>query len=397
MSWKIATPLLDLTSGPAPSIVGGEHVSDASSYLEIGPEFSISSIFLFCAVLYGGLGALWLVFKQLPKESQEGSVQHTGLLCITFGSMSLGMHLLNKSLVTALAAPCLITGIQMLASAVAIIIMQWDKIKETEHKQALVWMIVPGLFASMLISSFYTYSLMNLSFFTIVRNLAPMVCLPVEYMTMPAGEKPQVTLPIVTSLVIMLVGAAVFGYDTVSFSLLGILAAVLNMLFGVADRVVQRRLLVSECKGIPVESCTFLNNSVGLLPAVLAAFMTGEVASIPSNTQVLASWQDPQMLALMVLSCAIGLGISYFGLACQKAVSATSVMVIQNIVKVGVVMVGVGFFGDNLTSPMAITGILLSLGGSLYYSKIQLDMKSAAVKKDGEGIPFGKKDVKAAV
>merc|ERR1719262_643940 len=196
--------------------------------------------------------------------------------------------------------------------------MQFENISQTEYKHALIWMIVPGIFASMLISSFYTYSLMNLSFFTIVRNLAPMVCLPIEYMTMPAGEKPQVTFPIVASLVIMLIGAAVFGYDTVSFSLLGILAAVLNMLFGVADRVVQRRLLVSECKGIPVESCTFLNNSVGLLPAVLAAFMTGEVAKIPSNPTVLASWKDPKIIALMVLSCAIGLGISYFGLACQK-------------------------------------------------------------------------------
>merc|ERR1719440_1438191 len=113
--------------------------------------------------------------------------------------------------------------------------------------------------------------------------------------------------------------------------------------------------------------------------------MTGEVAKIPANAPVLASWKDPKIVALMALSCAIGLGLSYFGLAVQKAVSATSVMVIQNIVKVGVVMVGVTFFGDSLKSPMACAGIALSLGGSLYYSKIQIDMKNAAAKKADEG------------
>merc|ERR1719231_1189039 len=113
--------------------------------------------------------------------------------------------------------------------------------------------------------------------------------------------------------------------------------------------------------------------------------MTGEVAKVPANAALAASWKDPKILALMALSCAIGLGISYFGLACQKAVSATSVMVIQNIVKVGVVMVGVTFFGDSLKSPMACAGIALSLGGSLYYSKIQIDMKNAAAKKVDEG------------
>merc|ERR1719379_2792401 len=101
----------------------------SGAFLELlsAPEMNISSIFLFCAVLYGGIAALWLLFKQLPKESQEGSVQHTGLLCLTFGSMSLGMHLLNKCLV----------------AAVAICAMQWEKIIKSEQKQVLMWMIVP--------------------------------------------------------------------------------------------------------------------------------------------------------------------------------------------------------------------------------------------------------------
>jgi len=392
MSWKIATPMLDLTSGPAANMA--EEHSPGSAFIELanGPNMDTTSIFIFCAVLYGGIAALWLLFKQMKAE--EGSVQHTGLLCVTFGSMSLGMHLLNKSLVTALDAPCLITGIQMLVAAVAMGAMQWEKIMQTEGKHAMVWMIVPGIFAAMLISSFYTYAFMNLSFFTIVRNLGPIVCLPIEYMAMPAGEKPQVTIPIVASMVIMVMGAVVYGYDSVSFSVIGVLFAVMNMIFAVSDRLVQRRLMVSECKGIAVESCTFLNNSVGLLPAVLAAFMTGEVAKIPGNAAAVASWTDPKIIALTALSCAIGLGISYFGLACQKAVSATSVMVIQNIVKVGVVMVGVGFFGDSLKSPLAVAGISLSLGGSLYYSKIQIDMKNASAKKvddpPKEGTPLKK-------
>merc|ERR1719379_2389028 len=100
--------------------------------------------------------------------NQEGSVTHTALICTTFASMSLGMNLLNKSLVTALQAPCLITAIQMLATVISLVLLQRQKLFEIGWKHR-VWLVVPCLFAGMLLSSLFTYQYMNLSMYTIIR------------------------------------------------------------------------------------------------------------------------------------------------------------------------------------------------------------------------------------
>merc|ERR1719378_1110208 len=92
---------------------------------------------------------------------------------------------------------------------------------------------------------------------------------------------------------------------------------------------------------------------------------------------------DPKILVLLGLSGAIGLGIGYYGFACQKAISATSFLVLQNISKVAVVGMGIVFFHDPIKSPSAMAGLLLSLGGSYLYGKSQMDLAEelAAEKK----------------
>jgi len=253
--------------------------------------------------------------------------------------------------------------------------MQWEKILKFERKH-MIWMVVPFLFTTMLVSSLYSYQYMNLAFFTIVRNLGPMVCLPIECAILSEKERPNVTKPMVFSMLTMLLGAILYSYDSVSISLIGLAAAGINMTFGISDRLLQRRLMISECKDMPTEACAFMNNFVGMFPAVGCAMLVGEVTK-STSVAFAANWTDPKVLVLIALSCAIGVGISYFGLATQRAVSATSVMIIQNIVKVGVIAMGAVFFGDTLTSPIAGAGIILSFAGSIQYSKIQMDLKVA--------------------
>merc|ERR1719235_1246037 len=102
-----------------------------------------------------------------------------------------------------------------------------------------------------------------------------------------------------------------------------------------------------------------------MIPAIALAYFSDEMNQAMHGSNK-AMWMEPKILALLVLSCAIGLGISYFGLAAQKAVSATSIMVIQNMVKVFVIVSGAVYFHDQLRSQMMLWGICLSLGGSLY-------------------------------
>merc|ERR1719465_63317 len=119
-----------------------------------------------------------------------------------------------------------------------------------------------------------------------------------------------------------------------------------------------------------------------MIPTLAMAFLTGEAAKA-SEMGIYANWADPKVLILLVLSGAIGLGIGYYGFACQKVISATSFLVLQNISKVAVVSAGIVVFQDPIRSPLAVAGLLLSLGGSYLYGKSQMDLAAEQPRESG--------------
>merc|ERR1719482_2010970 len=75
---------------------------------------------------------------------------------------------------------------------------------------------------------------------------------------------------------------------------------------------------------------------------------------------------------LLLLSGLIGTGICYFALAAQREIAATSFMVLQNVVRMAVVVVGVIVFHDPIRWPYQVLGLILSFAGALWYGKSSL-------------------------
>merc|ERR1719240_926003 len=116
------------------------------------------------------------------------------------------MNVLNKALVATFHAPCLVTGAQMLMTVMGLIVLSRDKLA-CEPRQALKWCFVPVLFFGMLVSSFFTYEYLTLSMLMVVRNLGPMVTLPIEKMVMPPDKQPNVSPKMMMALLVILAGA----------------------------------------------------------------------------------------------------------------------------------------------------------------------------------------------
>merc|ERR1719198_1026818 len=195
---------------------------------------------------------------------------------------------------------------------------------------------------------------------------------------MPPEKRPVLSKMVVASILIMLIGAVTYGGGLKDFSMVGVLLAVLNLVLAVTERNTSRRLLIEECQGIPLEVCTLVNNALGLFPSLVLAFATAETTKVSEHA---AAWTDPKVWVLLLLSGAIGLGIGYFGFAVQKLISATSFLVLQNVSKVAVVLMGIVFFQDPIKSPFAMAGLALSLGGSYLYGKSQMDLQAEAAEK----------------
>lgn len=331
-------------------------------------------IFELCSIFLLPLSVGWVFHWVLKKRgSSFAESWHMLLLCWSWMACSIGMHTLNKELVTILKAPSIITVIQMAMAALAMFALNTRVVVDAFSvypQQARQWLVVPVIFSGILLSSFFTYTHVTLCVMTIVRNLGPLVALPIEFLVMPGGKQPFVSMESLAAMFTMLAGAVVYAAVAPSISLVGIAFAVLNLVIAVIDRTVHRRLLAHDCKDLKLEFCTFTNNFVGMLPALGVAFLTKELHGLETK-----DWLRFDVLVLLLLSGVVGLGISYVGLAVQKIISATSFLVMQNISKVFVVSIGIGLFGDPIKSHLIVLGLFLSLAGSFWYGKAQLANK----------------------
>ena len=116
-----------------------------------------------------------------------------------------------------------------------------------DRKMLFTWLLIPGLFSAMLISSFYTYVYISLSLLTVVRNMSPLVSLTIESVVMPPEKRPQVSMMVVVSILVMAVGAVIYAGGLKEFSVIGVMFGVANMVLAVTERMTSRRLLVEEC------------------------------------------------------------------------------------------------------------------------------------------------------
>jgi len=123
-----------------------------------------------------------------------------------------------------------------------------------------------------------------------------------------------------------------------------------------------------------------------MIPTLAMTVFSHDVEKVTAP-ETAAHFADPHVLILLLLSGLVGMGICYFGFECQREVSATSFFVMQNVSKVAVVCVGITVFGDPLSSPWAILGLILSLGGSFAYGKTQMELnKAVAMARESESL-----------
>merc|ERR1719181_677056 len=126
---------------------------------------------------------------------------------------------------------------------------------------------------------------LSLSSIMIIRNLGPVLTLPLENVVMPVSKRPPVTYASVAALLLVLASTATYvGGAPPSWA--GCTLAFINMILAVIDAVLRRRLLTWECEKMPTTMCMLLNNLVGLMPCMFLCFLSGE--PLDFNTKVFA-------------------------------------------------------------------------------------------------------------
>jgi solute carrier family 35 protein len=370
-----------------------------------GTSRSDTQVLIVCFFVIGVVSFGWLAYwamgakYQADEESGWVSDKSTAgnctptklaLLSLSFAACSWGMNVVNKTLIHAFNAPCLVTGAQMCMTITGTLLLARDRISGSSD-QVLKWSFIPLIFFGMLVSSFFTYKYLTLSMLMVVRNVGPIVTLPIESMVMPANMRPPITMQTILSLGMVLISTFIYC-QRIETSISGLLMALLNMALAITDRVAQRRLLTTECKGLTTETCMLMNNAFGIVPTVILAFCLGEFQHAKAH-----DWFLSLNTVLLLLSGFIGTGICYFALAVQREVSATSFLVLQNVVRMAVVVVGVAVFLDPLQWPYQELGLFLSFAGAIWYGKsVAESTKDSHTEQDAAKASDEHETVKAA-
>lgn len=331
-----------------------------------------------CFLILGGVWALYLLRKDLFPEK---SVAFMILAGFSFSVTSVSMHTLNKAVASFTEMPSTVTCIQMVFAGVVLMGVDYRQVLQAPRGQMLRWCIVPFTYAAMLNSSLYGYQYISLTLMTVFRNLAPLATMAVETVIMEPEHRPSMSAPILCSIGVMVIGALLFSWKDEAFSWIGVGLVLLNTFLAILDRVLQRRLLVQECKDLQSSTCMVINNSLGLVPSLIMMIATHELEGFRQHTLV---WHDPGFIALVIMSAFMGLFIGVTGILCQRAMTATSFQVLQNASKVAVVFLAVHVFGDDMGSYSHKVGMFLSIAGSLAYGYVRAIESSKASAMDAK-------------
>jgi solute carrier family 35 protein len=295
------------------------------------------------------------------------------LSCGLFMCCSAGMMIVNKIVTKAFKMEMTIVLIQMgFTIAVLVILFHWT-LRFGNRNDVLRWsLIVPGLYAGMLGTSMLALSYSSMGAMTVVRNVAPIVTLPIER---AFQEKIDVDIWTFVSLFIILFGVILYMVNDIQFSALGLALMILNMVVAILERLMQRRMIAVKPIDVSKTGMLLLNNSVG---AIWIGFL---VLAFKEPWEW--SHRFPKMGAveyvMLFLSCLVGVGIGWSAINAQQYVTATTMMVITNVNKFVVIFVGIAFMGE-AKSAAAIIGCFVALGGGIFYAKCRSNLAEKAKK-----------------
>eukprot|EP00747_Dinoflagellata_sp_TGD_P163619 gnl/TRDRNA2_/TRDRNA2_182475_c0_seq1.p1 gnl/TRDRNA2_/TRDRNA2_182475_c0~~gnl/TRDRNA2_/TRDRNA2_182475_c0_seq1.p1 ORF type:complete len:478 (+),score=78.77 gnl/TRDRNA2_/TRDRNA2_182475_c0_seq1:59-1492(+) len=301
--------------------------------------------------------------------------QNLGRFAVVFCWLvsSFGMNVMNKLAASHFPSTCLLVIIQMVF-ADFVMILEWKNMTYEKLSDVIKWMIVPLFFAGMLSTSIWAFKETTMSTVLILRNVLPLFAFAVEKYLF--NNPATVTASLILSMFVAFAGTVLYGFTNISVTKFSAFIILANCVITVADRVLQRYFLASKDFTVSVPLCMAINNVVGVVPMFILAICLGEVPKW-SETVLMAS---PRTWVWVVMSGLFGTCLGYLGLKCQKLVSATTFLMLQNFNKIALIVFGMMSMGDKMYGiPMA--GCLVSMLGTLWYGYERLPAERNEIEK----------------
>mmetsp|Transcript_75652 Transcript_75652/g.162257 ORF Transcript_75652/g.162257 Transcript_75652/m.162257 type:complete len:346 (+) Transcript_75652:67-1104(+) len=277
---------------------------------------------------------------------------------------SIGMLVFNKLAIKAFPVACSLVALQFGFSVLAMIVCCWRSIHIGSAYDVLRWSMVVPFFTGMILSSILALEYAPMTLVITFRALSPVISCVIERFY----PKPlTVSYSMLVSMGAMLVGVAFYIHDMDRSRMAGVGWALLNNFLAIGDRLLQRLMLGSDQDPVDISKTgvTLLNNLLGCVPLLIAAFFTSEFGKIPAAVADL----DTVGVTWVVCSCLVGVGISYTGIWVQSLISATSFLVLVNANKFAIIFIEAFVMHEKSLTPTQIIGASISIIAGIAYGK----------------------------
>jgi len=277
---------------------------------------------------------------------------------------SIGMMLFNKLAVKAFPVECCLVALQMAVTVVVMVVCCFRSIHIGSFKDVLRWSMVVPFYTGMLLSSILALKYAPMTLVVVFRVLSPLVSLGIERLY---PDPLRISKEMVGSVLLMFAGAACYVAQMPRSNMAGIGYVFLNVFFAVGDRCLQRLMLAKDQSPVDISKTgvTLLNNLEGMVPLIVVAAIKNEFVEIPAAFRALdglgATW--------VILSCVVGVSISYCGIWAQSMISATSFLVLVNVNKFVIIFVEAYVMKSKTLTPLQIVGACITIVGGVCYGQ----------------------------
>lgn len=274
-----------------------------------------------------------------------------GYSILLYSFSSCGMMIINKLAIHNFHLPITLTILQFTFAVIVVMIPFLRKEKILCWKDTFRWCFVSFLFAIMLSSSMYSFQYVSLGTILMFNNTRTIFSLILEKFV----NHINFNYSIMFSLIGIFFGIVIYASHDITFSFIGYIFCFINMVSSIFERISQKHLI--SIYQIPLSNMgmVFYNNVFGIFWLFPFIFVMKENLKYVEELNQLSL----KGLFFVIGSMICGVLISYAGFRLQRKVSATTLLVINNANKIGVLLFSFFVIHEKYTIGMKI-GLLIS-------------------------------------
>jgi solute carrier family 35 len=289
--------------------------------------------------------------------------RHIALAVGAYSTCSMLLLIINKVAISETQSPSFVLFCQLLSSAFMIYCFSISGIIHLESLKLRVlsnYWIVACAFLAALYTNARTLQYANVETFIVFRSSTPILISILDYVFL-GRELPTVRSGL--SLALMLVGSVIYVLTDSNFEVKAY-GWVCLWYFVFAFDQVYIKYIVDNVE-LSVWGRSFVTNLLAVFPVALIGFFTGEV-----TTTAGIDWNF-RKISTLLLSCFVGLAMSFSAFQLRGLVSATTFTVIGTLCKIGTIIINC-LIWDNHATPEGLVALGVCIIAGIFYKQAPL-------------------------